>query len=551
MDHNKKWLSLWHYPAQLLQITLVTLCNVAVVCVGTLYFSWFTDLLVGTKLETGVVWKALIGYLVLQCVMELVNYSYQLGFAYVRSKLCISIRDHLTKAVFEDLNPGSFEKITKERITSVIINDVKTLRGKYISNQMTAIRVGIRLATFCGMIFYFNGWLGCWMLLVVAVLFFVSRSCNKAMEKYGLRQAQEKESYLKGYQDCLDGREDFKYAEKDSLLKNKMNTANEKLENVTAQCGKMRVRVSSLHTLSRFAAKATFIGIELVLAVHGKLSIGNIIASLSVFSLIEDEIGAAQNVLQTLAETRLVQDRIYQMVETWKSMTQTRKDSLEDMTLSETWSCFGMQNVSYSYDKIHPVLQGVSMSFQRGKKYLIVGESGNGKSTILKIMLGVCQPDQGNVFVDDMLLPPGSEELLSLASYLDQNFYLFQDTVENNIFFEREDYKKNLEATGYRNILERYVPDLTKKIEKNGSNLSGGQRQVIGIARMLASGKKVMILDESFSALDEKIFGELLNFLKQMKDVTLLIVSHRSQIQQEYDTVYEVSKGKVYEKQVD
>jgi ABC-type bacteriocin/lantibiotic exporter with double-glycine peptidase domain len=141
--------------------------------------------------------------------------------------------------------------------------------------------------------------------------------------------------------------------------------------------------------------------------------------------------------------------------------------------------------------------------------------------------------------------------LLSLASYLDQNFYLFQDTVENNIFFEREDYKKNLEATGYRNILERYVPDLTKKIEKNGSNLSGGQRQVIGIARMLASGKKVMILDESFSALDEKIFGELLNFLKQMKDVTLLIVSHRSQIQQEYDTVYEVSKGKVYEKQVD
>jgi ABC-type bacteriocin/lantibiotic exporter with double-glycine peptidase domain len=92
---------------------------------------------------------------------------------------------------------------------------------------------------------------------------------------------------------------------------------------------------------------------------------------------------------------------------------------------------------------------------------------------------------------------------------------------------------------------------LTKKIEKNGSNLSGGQRQVIGIARMLASGKKVMILDESFSALDEKIFGELLNFLKQMKDVTLLIVSHRSQIQQEYDTVYEVSKGKVYEKQVD
>jgi ABC-type bacteriocin/lantibiotic exporter with double-glycine peptidase domain len=191
------------------------------------------------------------------------------------------------------------------------------------------------------------------------------------------------------------------------------------------------------------------------------------------------------------------------------------------------------------------------MSFQRGKKYLIVGESGNGKSTILKIMLGVCQPDQGNVFVDDMLLPPGSEELLSLASYLDQNFYLFQDTVENNIFFEREDYKKNLEATGYRNILEQYVPDLTKKIEKNGGNLSGGQRQVIGIARMLASGKKVMILDESFSALDEKIFGELLNFLKQMKYVTLLIVSHRSQIQQEYDTVYEVSKGKVYEKQVD
>jgi ABC-type bacteriocin/lantibiotic exporter with double-glycine peptidase domain len=190
------------------------------------------------------------------------------------------------------------------------------------------------------------------------------------------------------------------------------------------------------------------------------------------------------------------------------------------------------------------------VSFQRGKKYLIVGESGCGKSTILKLMLGVFRPEKGCVFLDGTALPAGSARLLDLSAYMDHNFYLFQDTVRDNIFFGREDYHRNLEASGYCDILKRYVPDLSKEVSKNGSNLSGGQRQVIGIARLLASGKQVLMLDESLSALDEKIFAELLGFLKKREDLTLILVSHRSQIPQDYDAVYEVAEGKIYETQI-
>jgi ABC-type bacteriocin/lantibiotic exporter with double-glycine peptidase domain len=305
-----------------------------------------------------------------------------------------------------------------------------------------------------------------------------------------------------------------------------------------------------------------------------------------VFALVEDEINLAQNVLQKLSETKLVRERIYQILETWREAAQeceapsgcenvregeALRESVNssgnaavpgadapaesgDWTVNTTdrdnWSSFGIRDVTFGYQKGKPVLREADVSFQRGKKYLIVGESGCGKSTILKLMLGVFRPEKGCVFLDDTALPAGSARLLDLSAYMDQNFYLFQDTVANNIFFEREDYRRNLEASGYCEILKRYVPDLSKEVSKNGSNLSGGQRQVIGIARLLASGKQVLMLDESLSALDEKIFAELLGFLKKREDLTLILVSHRSQVPQDYDAVYEVFKGKVYEKQI-
>jgi ABC-type bacteriocin/lantibiotic exporter with double-glycine peptidase domain len=487
---------------------------VAVAGAATIYFSWFTDLLVGPSLTAGVAWKALAGYILLQCVMELVNYLYQIGFAHVRSNVCISIRDTLMESVFKDLTPQSYQKISKDRITSVILNDIKTLRGTYITTQMTAIRVVIRLVTFCGIIFYFNVWLGCFMILVAMILFVVSDRCNRAMEAYGLAQANEKEHYLKVYQDCLDGRSDYKYAGKDSMLQDKTDAANENLENVVFRCGRMRTGISSLHTLFRFLTKATFLGLEFVLAVHGQLTVGSIIASLSVFSLVEDEIGLAQNVLQRLSETKLVRERIYQIREAWRETAPTESGNLTvNTTDRDNWNSFGIRNVTFGYQKGKPVLREAGVSFQRGKKYLIVGESGCGKSTILKLMLGVFRPEEGCVFLDNTAFPEGSARLLDLSAYMDQNFYLFQDTVADNIFFEREDYRRNLEASGYCEILKRYVPDLSKEVSKNGSNLSGGQRQVIGIARLLASGKRVLMLDESLSALDEKIFAELLGFL--------------------------------------
>jgi ABC-type bacteriocin/lantibiotic exporter with double-glycine peptidase domain len=559
---NKKWLSLLHYPGQLLQILIVTLCNVALAGAATIYFSWFTDLLVGPHLTAGVAWKALVGYILLQCVMELVNYLYQIGFAHVRSNVCISIRDTLMESVFKDLNPQSYQAITKDRITSVILNDIKTLRTTYLTTQMTAIRVVIRLVTFCGIIFYFNVWLGCWMFLVVLILFVVANRCNRAMEAYGLAQANEKERYLKVYQDCLDGRADYKYAGKDSLLQDKTEAANEKLENVVFRCGRMRTGITSLHTLSRFLTIATFLGLEFVLAAYGHLTVGSILASLSVFTLVEDEINLAQNVLQKLSETKLVRDRVYQICETWREASQenvavTGADAskksgnlMVNATNRDTWSSFGIRDVTFGYQKGKPVLQEACLTFQRGKKYLIVGESGCGKSTILKLMLGVFRPEKGCVFLDGTALPAGSARLLNLSAYMDQNFYLFQDTVRDNILFGREDYRRNLEASGYCDILKRYVPDLSKEVSKNGSNLSGGQRQVIGIARLLASGKQVLMLDESLSALDEKIFAELLGFLKKREDLTLILVSHRSQIPQDYDAVYEVAEGKIYETQI-
>jgi len=186
-----------------------------------------------------------------------------------------------------------------------------------------------------------------------------------------------------------------------------------------------------------------------------------------------------------------------------------------------------VKHISKSYKKGSPVLQDISFSLEQGKTLSVIGNSGGGKSTLLKLLAGYEFPDQGEILKDGELissnkyiLPPQKRKI----GMIFQDYALFPHlTVDQNIRFG---YDKN----SSQNINELYDLIRLNGFEKRYPNeLSGGEQQRVAIARSLASDPDIILMDEPFSSIDivhrEEVRMELKELFKQF-GVTVMLVSH-------------------------
>jgi ABC-type bacteriocin/lantibiotic exporter with double-glycine peptidase domain len=165
----------------------------------------------------------------------------------------------------------------------------------------------------------------------------------------------------------------------------------------------------------------------------------------------------------------------------------------------------------------------------------IVGPSGSGKSTLVDLILGILEPTSGMVEVSGSRPSQAIKDWPGFISYVPQNISIFKGTLKDNLLigFEKNDVDDNLIYEIIKNAgLDKFVNEQDKKFDfdltENGSNISGGQRQKIGIARALLTNPKMIILDEATSALDSLSENEIIGLLNGLRSkVTLVIVAHR------------------------
>lgn len=209
------------------------------------------------------------------------------------------------------------------------------------------------------------------------------------------------------------------------------------------------------------------------------------------------------------------------------------------------------KNVAFSYtSQDNQVLSDVSFKISKSEKVAIVGDNGSGKSTILKLLMRMYNPIEGEIKIDQTSLRnikiTSLREKLSVVS---QKPYLFNDTIKNNICLHREvdEYrlKKILVAVGLDEIVAEYTLDYC--VGDDGKMLSGGQIQKIAIARSLIQRSEVYIFDESTSNIDtegKRMFCDLLSSL-EMRDAIIITVTHDNEIIKQMDKVLHVCDGKV------
>jgi ABC-type multidrug transport system fused ATPase/permease subunit len=209
------------------------------------------------------------------------------------------------------------------------------------------------------------------------------------------------------------------------------------------------------------------------------------------------------------------------------------------------------KNINFSYlNKIsrkNRILKNINFKIVKGSKIVVIGESGSGKTTLLELLMGLSKPLSGKIFID------GNEQSLSNLSwqekigYVPQNIFITSESLKKNIGFGYEDNEIDIQKINecinfcnLNNFVESLPNGINTKLKDLGSNISGGQKQRIGLARALYNNPEILILDEPTSNLDEKNEVEIIQKLLKIKNVTLIVTSHKKNLLLNFDQIFEL-----------
>ena len=195
----------------------------------------------------------------------------------------------------------------------------------------------------------------------------------------------------------------------------------------------------------------------------------------------------------------------------------------------------------------------MSLEIHAGEKVAIVGKSGSGKSTLVDLIIGFLPKSAGEIRLNGSEAKLQSASWRSQVGYVHQNFFMIDDTLENNITFgairretDADLLRRAIKIAQIEDVIDGLPNGLSSIIGERGAKLSGGQKQRIAIARALYSDPQVLILDEATSALDVNTERKFLNSLFEADiSKTIILVTHRLSLTESCDQIIELVNGKV------
>ena len=282
------------------------------------------------------------------------------------------------------------------------------------------------------------------------------------------------------------------------------------------------------------------------LAIKGTVMPGDITLYQSYFATIVSQVSSLMSLIPTIAKGIESVNSIGEVLLEDDIEQNEGKEIIKDI-----YGEFDFKDVTFRYNNIdRPVLHNLNLHVDKGETIALVGESGAGKSTILNLVIGFNQVNSGEVLIDGHNMK--DIDLRSYRKYLavvPQTSILFSGTIRDNITYgvdnvDEATLDEIVKAANLTDLINSLPDGLDTMVGEHGGKLSGGQRQLISIARALIRNPKVIVLDEATSALDsisEKLIQEALNNLT--KDRTTFIVAHRLSTIKDADKIAVIADG--------
>lgn len=288
------------------------------------------------------------------------------------------------------------------------------------------------------------------------------------------------------------------------------------------------------------------------LVILGELSLGNFIAFYSYLGLMTWPIMAIGRVINIFQRGAVSMERINNILFT-RPEIHDYSDTVDDHLVQGK---IEFKNLTFKYAKNqNPVLKNIDLTIDKGQSLAIVGRTGSGKTTLVNLLLRLFNTQRGQLFIDgvDINKIP-LQTLRQNIGYVPQDNFLFSTTIKNNLSFAfAESSQDQVERAAkiaqiYENI-DEFPDKFETLVGERGVTLSGGQKQRTSIARAIIKDPKILILDDSLSAIDTQTEEKILHELKKlMKNRTSIIISHRISTIKDADQIIVLEKGEIIEK---
>lgn len=481
-------------------------------------------------------------------IRGILRYFEQYSNHYIAFNLLAVIRDKIFGAL-RRLCPAKLENKEKGSIIAMITSDIETLEVFYahtISPICIAVVVSVAVILFVGTV-------SSWYLALIALLSYlligivVPLLSSHKLKASGVRYRAEFASFNSYFLDSIKGIKDIVLS---GCGKQREQEVERRSQVLLTETKKMKRDISSATAFTELAvsvsiAATLLAGIALVKA--ESLSLGYmIIGVVTVFSSFGPVIAISAlpgNLTQTFASgdrvlNLLAEEPVVKPVENGKTFRFDRLD---------------VQDLRFSYDGQTQVLTDICMQARKGEIIGIVGQSGCGKSTFLKLLLRFWQKNEGTIAYNGLDIDTvDSDNLLDNVTMVSQSTYLFDETIEDNLRIAKPDAtREELEQACRMASIHDFIMTLPEGYQTAvgalGENMSAGEKQRIGLARAFLSGSSLILLDEPTSNVDSINEGIILKALKEQKaDKCIILVSHRESTMAIADRVYRVENGRMY-----
>ncbi|MCR5626931.1 MAG: NHLP family bacteriocin export ABC transporter peptidase/permease/ATPase subunit [Lachnospiraceae bacterium] len=324
------------------------------------------------------------------------------------------------------------------------------------------------------------------------------------------------------------------------------NAQNVKFSEINSYFGILPTMINML-----LDAFVTFAGV--VLIIHGEFTIGMLTAFTGFLASFMAPVSSLISAGQTLQEMRTDMERVEDVLQYPEDT-----DPLEEKAVAGEYGKltgnFCLKDITFGYSPLgEPLIKNFNLNVKTGQKIALVGSSGCGKSTISKLISGLNKPWSGEITFDGKRIGDIDRNVFTgSVAVVDQDIILFEDTISNNIKMwdtTIKDFEVILaarDANIHEDIMQR-PGGYNYKISEGGKDFSGGQRQRLEIARVLAQDPTIIILDEATSALDAKTEYEVIKAIND-RGITCIVVAHRLSTIRDCDEIIVLDHGDVVER---
>lgn len=498
-------------------------------------------------------WKTIIVLLISLIALYLISqfFTFLQGFvmAKITSKIMKTLRQDINEKMHR-LKLNYYDTHTHGELLSIITNDVDTINNT-ISQNLTSIVTQITTAVgVLIMMLSISPALSIIPIVMVPLSLFSVAGIMKASEKHYYAQ-QTLLGQLNGYvEEMYNGQSIVQTFNYQNRAKKAFSKLNEELKISSRKAEISAGSISPITTLVNDLGYVLCAAIGCLWAIVGKITVGNVQAMLEYTWRFAEPFSSIASMVGSFSATLAAGKRIFSLLDAEEEIP----DPQHCITPKQHNGAVSFQNVSFGYTADHLLMKGINLEVAAGQKVAIVGPTGAGKTTLINLLMRFYELNDGAILIDGVKTTDMSrEELRDRFGMVLQDSWLFEGTIAENIGYADKNLSKDKIIDAAKSAhAHHFIKTLPKgyqmQLSKGAENISQGERQLLSIARAIASNPQIMILDEATSNVDTHTEALIQKGMAElMKGRTSFIIAHRLSTIRDADMILYMEDGDIKE----